>query len=228
MPVAPDSERDAAPRASVRDRVLLALPKAKSSEEKTPLGAKLRNAMLKKVDFDESSEPEPEAPKSVDELEETVSTADDKERLIGLIAAPLAALIGLLITGSLIDRDPPARLKDGAINSLHVNVSIYHDLTLALLGLSVVILFTAWYRKRLFLGIALALYGLAVFNLHFWGFGVPFLLAGAWYLVRAYRYQRELREATEGGSSASRSTGARPASSKRYTPPAPKRPSVKA
>ena len=42
----------------------------------------------------------------------------------------------------------------------------------------------------------MALYGLAVFNLHYWGFGVPFILVGAWLLVRAYRLQRDLREAT--------------------------------
>ena len=39
----------------------------------------------------------------------------------------------------------------------------------------------------------MALYGLAVFNLHYWGFGVPFILAGAWLLVRAYRLQRDLQ-----------------------------------
>ena len=31
-------------------------------------------------------------------------------------------------------------------------------------------------RKRLFLGIATALYGLAIFNLHYWGFGIPFIM----------------------------------------------------
>ena len=47
-----------------------------------------------------------------------------------------------------------------------------------------------------------ALYGLAVFNLHWWGFGVPFVLVGAWYLVRAYRAQRALKEATGVGREA--------------------------
>ena len=79
-------------------------------------------------------------------------------------------------------------------------------------------------RKRLFLGIGLALFGLAVFNLHYWGFGVPFLLAGAWYLVRAYRLNQELKR-LEGSGSPSRSAarpamGARPRPNKRYTPPA--------
>ncbi len=81
----------------------------------------------------------------------------------------------------------------------------------------------------MFLGIALALYGLAVFNLHYWGFGVPFLLAGAWYLVRAYRLSQELKRV--GGSrrvAVERSeppgqpwrAGPRPRPNKRYTPPA--------
>ena len=50
-------------------------------------------------------------------------------------------------------------------------------------------------RKRLFHGIAMALFGLAVFNLHYWGFGVPFFLVGAWYLVRAYRLEQALKRA---------------------------------
>ena len=72
--------------------------------------------------------------------------------------------------------------------------------------------------------ILLALYGLAVFNLHYWGFGVPFLMAGAWYLVRAYRLNQELKR-VEGSGPPARSTarpsmGARPRPNKRYTPPA--------
>ena len=86
---------------------------------------------------------------------------------------------------------------------------------------------TAYLRKRLFLGISMALYGLAVFNLHYWGFGVPFLLLGAWLLVRAYRLQRDLKEANgEGparGGARRRGSGgsarsSRPQPNKRYTP----------
>ena len=106
--------------------------------------------------------------------------------------------------------------------------SLYHTLELVLLGLAVGILVTALLRKRMFLGIALALYGLAVFNLHYWGFGVPFLLAGAWYLVRAYRLNQELKQAGGADVSSSRSqsrqasvpSGSRPRPNKRYTPPA--------
>ena len=54
----------------------------------------------------------------------------------------------------------------------------------------------ALWRKRLYLGIVTAMYGLAIFNLHYWGFGVPFVMVGAWYLVRAYRLHRNLKEST--------------------------------
>ena len=96
-------------------------------------------------------------------------------------------------------------------------------------------LVSAMLRKRVFLGIVTALYGLAIFNLHYWGFGVPFILVSAWLLVRAYRLQRDLREATVGDSraSASRRGSAAPGRSsaklnRRYTAPATaaKRPSA--
>jgi hypothetical protein len=91
-----------------------------------------------------------------------------------------------------------------------------------LLGLAVLILVSSMMRKRLFQGITLALYGLAVFNLRYWGFGIPFVLAGAWYLVRAYRLQQELKRAEAGSPGASRakgvSSGPRPRANKRYTP----------
>jgi hypothetical protein len=158
--------------------------------------------------------------RSVDELQEIVRRADDKERAIGLVAAPVAAALAFLIVGTLVHDDPPT----GARN--HVDPSLYHSLEFVLLGLAVLALVCALWRKRLFLGIALAMYGLAVFNLHYWGFGIPFLLAGAWYLVRAYRLQQELKraEAAEGRSGApkgrSSTNGSRPRQNKRYTPPA--------
>jgi len=84
--------------------------------------------------------------------------------------------------------------------------------------LAAVMLASAWFRKRLYLGLAMALYGLSIFNLHFWGFGVPYLLFGSWYLVRAYRLQQKLKLAKEGSPGGSRSS--RPAQpNKRYTPP---------
>jgi hypothetical protein len=84
---------------------------------------------------------------------------------------------------------------------------------------------TALLRKRFFLGLTMALYGLATFNLHYWGFGVPFLLFGAWLLVRTWRLQQSLKLAT-GDAPVSRAQKSRPTprtstprANKRYTPP---------
>ncbi|MGI0152000.1 MAG: hypothetical protein ACREC5_08705, partial [Thermoplasmata archaeon] len=127
---------------------------------------RLRAAALKPDPAAEAPAPGA-AGSSLDELRAVERYADDKERLLGLIAAPLAAAIGFFIANYLIGHDPPAYLKDGAVNPLHGSIATYHVLELVLLALSLVILAMAWYRRRLFLGIALALYGLGVFNLHY-------------------------------------------------------------
>lgn len=160
-----------------------------------PLADRLRGAVMKPVEADAAST-DANGSQSVEELETAVRSADDKERLIGLLAAPIAAAIGILVISALIVNDPPALLKNGHVDTLHVSLSLYHDLGASLLVLSVLMLVVAMLRKRLYLGIVMALYGLAVFNLHYWGFGVPFIMGGAWLLVRAYRLQRDLREAT--------------------------------
>ena len=136
---------------------------------------------------DDASAHESQDERSLEEVQESIARADDKERAIGLIAAPIAAALSFLIIGTLVHNDPPLGTKN------YVDPSLYHTLEFVLLGLSVAILAMALLRKRLFLGIGLVLYGLAVFNLHYWGFGVPFLMAGAWYLVRAYRLNQELK-----------------------------------
>jgi hypothetical protein len=152
--------------------------------------------------------------RAVEDIEEDIRRSNDKERAIGLAAGPIAALVGIVISSSSIDY---ARTH-------HESLQTFETLTYVLLGLAVLILVTSLMRKRLFQGITLALYGLAVFNLRYWGFGIPFLLAGAWYLVRAYRLQQELKRAEAAGTSASRTkgatNGARPRPGKRYTPPA--------
>lgn len=206
---------------SLRDRVVLALPRVGARDDKRPgLGERFRTAVLRPAVAEAVDEVDAgqgkQKPPSVDELHDEMKRADDKERAIGLIAAPVAAAIAFLVTASLVTNDPAQHLASGAINPRYVNVSLYHDVNLVLLALSVVMLAGAWFRKRLFIGIALALYGLAIFNLHFWGFGVPFLMAGAWYLVRAYRAQRAWRQASGELAAAGTPRGA----NKRYTPPA--------
>ncbi|MGH9092395.1 MAG: hypothetical protein ACRDZR_13625 [Acidimicrobiales bacterium] len=158
-------------------------------------------------------------PLTVEELEHDHRYLNDRERAIGLLAGPVAALISFLVIHADITNDPVQHLKNGTVNPKYTPVSTYHELLLVLLVLSVLTLAMAWFRKRLFLGMVLALYGLALFNLHWWGFGVPFVLVGAWYLVRAYRAQRALKEATGGASGAPGADGSSPRPNKRYTPP---------
>ncbi len=153
--------------------------------------------------------------RSVEELEDTIRRSDDKERAIGLVAGPLAAIVGIIISSASIDY----------AKSHHLSVSVYDELTYVILGMSVLILVSSLLRKRLFQGITMALYGLAVFNLHYWGFGIPFVLGGAWYLVRAYRLQQALKRAQADAPTPPRrnggraTNGSRPRPNKRYTPP---------
>jgi hypothetical protein len=157
---------------------------------------------------------EDSGPTTVSEIEAKIKRADDKERLIGLLAAPVAAAIGLLVTASLIAHDPKEISK-------HVTPSLYVELGAVTMALALLMLMAAWFRKRTFLGIAMALYGLSIFNLHYWGFGLPFIIGGAWYLVRSYRLSERLKFAKAGGASgtAPGSSAPRPQASKRYTPP---------
>jgi hypothetical protein len=191
------------------------------------LRERLSSIFLKPVDPSAPHAPVADPP-TVEELEADNRYANDKERVFGLIAAPLAAAIGFLVIDSDIHNDPAQYLKNGSLNQKYTPVSTYHELLLVLLALSLIMLATAWFRKRLFLGMATALYGLALFNLHWWGFGVPFILLGAWYLVRAYRAQQAVKKATPANGPTGSSGSGPPRASKRYTPPSdrPKRSSI--
>lgn len=180
---------------------------------------RLRDAMLKPTPTGEPPVPTGPAP-GVEDIELSIRYADDNERLIGLVAGPLAAVVALLIGDHSIQQARPV-LVNGKANPLHGHLGTYEALLASLLVLSVLVLTTAWFRKRLFLGIALALFGLSVFNLRWWGFGFPFILAGAWYLVRAYRLHQDLKWAQSEGGVRPRSSGPRrpPRQNKRYTPP---------
>lgn len=135
-------------------------------------------------------------PVPVAELRVAARRADDRERLVGFVAAPLASGIGILVVTALLAADPAALLADGRPDRLHVNPAVYHELFYVLMALSLAMLATAFVRRRLFLGMAMALYGLALFNLHYWGFGLPFLMGGSWLLVRSYRANRAYRDAS--------------------------------
>ncbi len=171
-----------------------------------------------------SPKPETTEPTTIPEIEAAIKRADDKERIIGLLAAPVAAAIALLVVAALVAHDPSATYTNGQIDKLHVNPHLYVELGGVTLALALLMLGAAWYRKRLLLGIAMALYGLSIFNLHYWGFGLPFILGGAWYLVRSYRLSEKLKHAKAGdpigGPRGRGQATSRSQPSKRYTPPA--------
>ncbi len=176
------------------------------------------------------------AGRSLDELEAESRTLSDRERLIGFVIAPIAAALTFFLTTVLVDDDPVPTLSNGNPNPAHVDVSLYHELFFVLVGMSILIMLTTFLRKRLLLGLVTALFGLGLFNLHYWGFGLPFIFAGAWFLVRAYRLQQSVKVA--GGDGSARGAykpkarglpsagGSLPRPSKRYTPRTaqPKRP----
>ena len=181
---------------------------------------RLKYAMVRPDD--EPSQSAPAGDRSAEEAHAVIRRADDKERAVGLIAAPVSAAISFIVITALIDRN-------SVVGAKHFTpASTYRELLLVLLALGVLMLVTALMRKRLFLAISMALYGIALFQLGWLGFAVPFVLAGAWYLVRSYRLQQELRRAepeearptrTRSGG-AGNGNGVRPRQSKRYTPPA--------
>ncbi len=158
-------------------------------------------------------------PTTVPELEAAIKRASDKERLIGLLIAPVAAALVFLVTSVLVHNDPSALLSNGLPNPRHVNPTDYTRLGLVTLALAFVMLVGAWLRKRLVVGIACALYGISFVNLHYWGFGLPFILIGSWYLVRAYRLSQRLKLAKASDAPPLGSGGAAAPPNKRYTPP---------
>ncbi len=175
---------------------------------------RLKYAMVKPDDDAGERPTSPYDDFSVEELQTEIRYSTDKERTIGLVAAPVAAVVGILISSASIDY----------ARSHHQSVTVYDELTYVLLGLAVLVLVASLMRKRLFQGITLALFGVAVFQLKYTyiGFAAPFVLAGSWYLVRSYRLQQALKkaEAEEGGASRPRPTnGSRPRANRRYTPP---------
>jgi hypothetical protein len=183
---------------------------------KMTLWERLKYSMVRPDD--DPKEKQVQEIRPVDEIQADIARSDDKERAIGLVAAPVAAFVGLIISNASVNY----------AKTHNLSTSVYDKLTYVLLGLSVLILLTSWLRKRMFQGITLALYGLAIFQLHYtyFGFAAPFLLAGSWYLIRAWRLQQELKKAEAAGPQAPRPKGAttnaaapRPRRNKRYTPP---------
>jgi len=180
---------------------------------------RLKDAMLKPaVAAELGPEEKDEGPTTIPEIEAAIDRADDKERLIGLLLAPVAAAVTFIVTASLINNDAKTRLADGTIQYAH-NPHSYLEVGGISMILALLMLTMAWWRKRLFLGITMALFGLSFFNLHFWGFGIPYIIAGSWYLVRAYRLQEKLKLAQRQGGGGGGTGRRSQVPNKRYTPP---------
>lgn len=144
----------------------------------------------------------------------STSRTGERERLAVLVAAPVAALVDFVVVGVLAARDRTAGLS--------VGVARYEELEVVLLVLTVGILASGLWRRRLPAGAALGLQGLALFDLHFWGFALPFVAAGAWMVARAYRSRAagpdpQISEDRPTGRSAQLPSGTVSAN-KRFTP----------
>jgi hypothetical protein len=217
---------DTEQKLTVGQRLLVALPNVRRDKEHQPIGDWMRSTFLKPEDpaVTAAKKKPAAAPLPLDELEATIKRADDKERGIGLIAGPIGAAIGFMVVHTLVANDPPQYLKGGVLDKLYVNPSLYDEALLVFLGLSLLIVVFSLLRKRLLIGLATALYGVSIFNFHYWGFGIPFAICGAWYIVRAYRLHRDYRLATgdlpsaAGGRSSSQASAR--VANKRYTPKA--------
>ncbi len=183
---------------------------------------RLLGAMLKQET--KSAKPNPiDQITTVDEAETAIAVLNPTERLIGLFAPPLGGIAAILVTGSLLNNDPKATLVNGAVNHKHVAPGTYLAVGATSMLLCLLMLASAWFNKRLFLGITSALLGLSFFNLHFWAFGLPFLLFGSWYLVRAYRLHQKMKELQGGGAldppGGGKAGGPKARPNKRFTPP---------
>lgn len=217
-----------------------------SPAPRAPLGTRLRDSMLK-------PKPEPavgpsgKAPTKADpfpdkssaELRNWIKYLDDRERLYTLMAAPIAAILG--ITQLVVSlRDNPATGKK------HVSPEEIVILGVVVLAMSIAVLVSGLIRRRSF----------AIFALFFVGFGldaglsifgvIPFWGLGGWMFLRSSKMQRSLttrgdhprqqsrrggRAGQARGAAGSGGTGRRrkkapepvgPAPNKRYTPRKPK------
>ena len=179
---------------------------------------------------------------SKDELVVAIKRINDQERKLGLLIAPVGAVLGVLYTAYEIHINPAVGHKD------HVSQSVLVLYGVARVAFSVLVALAALWRRRSFLGFALLFLGTS--------FGspivaLPFWFVGGWLIWRAFKWQKELaaitgseRRAASAGRSATtrsdprtRSRGAAerrpkknqktpngPEASKRYTPPKPTRP----
>lgn len=158
-------------------------------------------------------------PPTLEELEAAERYANDTERLIGVVMAPLCAVVALIVVSAYV-----SHWKTAHPGNTHVP-SYMGEILVLFFALSIVILAVSWFRKRLWMGLAILMYGLSVFDLNWkWlPFALPFLAAGSWLSVRAYRAHQAVKiargDTPRWANRGQDVTSSRPAPSKRYTPP---------
>jgi Na+-transporting methylmalonyl-CoA/oxaloacetate decarboxylase gamma subunit len=164
---------------------------------------------------------------------------DDKERLLAFGAAPLGAVLAVVLTLITLSHNPALHHKGHESAGI-----ILADGGVGIVFASFVFLM-AWFRRRSLTAFALLFLG---YSLGLIGIGIPFLFLGGYLLFRAWRIQKVLtsrgvstrpqsqkrttdrtqRDPKSRRDSQAKPTSARPTASKRYTPPKPppKRPPV--
>jgi hypothetical protein len=162
---------------------------------------------------------------------------DDKERMIAFGAAPLGAVLAIVLTVITLSHNPALHHKG------HESAGIIIADGGVGVAFALFVLIMAWFRRRSLTAFALLFLG---YSLGLIGIGIPFLFLGGYLLFRAWKVQKVLtsrgvstrpqrrppdrsqRDPKSRRDSQAKTTSARPTASKRYTPPKPppKRPPV--
>jgi hypothetical protein len=138
---------------------------------------------------------------SKEELAHRIKYVDDRERLIGLVLAPLATVLsaGVLAIG-LHTAQHVAKGEASRVTIINFGI--------AGLVVSVLLFLAAWSRRRSFMAFALLFMGLPLQPLRFPIF-VGYWFAAGWILFRSLKWQRELAAINRAEGGGSRTAGAR-------------------
>jgi hypothetical protein len=148
--------------------------------------------------FTKPPEPRPQrgAPSGMtkEELTHIIKRLDDRERLLAFFAAPLGAVVGILLTVIAVHTNPALHHKNHASTSLIVFEGGARVVFAGAVALA------AWTRRRSFVAFALLFLGTSMaagilFALPFWALGV-------WLIFRVLKWQKELATMTGGQSRA--------------------------
>jgi hypothetical protein len=164
---------------------------------------------------------------------------DDKERMLAFGAAPLGAVLAIVVAIVALHSNPALHHKGHETPSLIVS-----DGGVAV-GFAILVFATAWFRRRSLTAFALLFLG---YSIGLIGPGIPFLFLGGYFLYRAWKVQKVLtgrgvstrpppknrnsnratRDPKGGRDRETKTTVVRPTANKRYTPPRPppKRPPI--